>query len=488
MLRLRSLLRLRAPLLACVTALVATAPAVAWGPNGHRAGGAIAYSYLTPEARKAVDDLLGGQSLADASNWADEIRSNNAYDWVKPLHYVNIPRGADKIDLSRDCPGGNCVVAAITKYADVLRDPKSTRDQRIEALKLLAHFVEDVHQPLHASYADDKGGNMITVKLFGKRTNLHALWDSGMIDHRLGKGGSWDKWASSVRGRITDQNLKQWRASIDPSVWANESVSITKRLYAGLPANGEIGDPYIDANFNAVEERIAMAGVRLAAVLNSALGGAAPKDGAAETAPAGKPETSDTTKDAPKGAAKNAPKDAPKPATKPAAAPESAPAAAPTAPKTPATPSRPRALGTFEVSMTSQSSNLQPNGEGKPAPNPANPEAPMTGATLERMLVTKRYRGQLEGSGRGELLTARSGVPGSAGYVALELVTATIDGRSGTFVLLHTGTMDRGTGMQTATVVPDSATGQLAGLTGSMKIVLENGKHSYEFEYEMAGK
>jgi Protein of unknown function (DUF3224) len=125
-----------------------------------------------------------------------------------------------------------------------------------------------------------------------------------------------------------------------------------------------------------------------------------------------------------------------------------------------------RAQGTFEVRMTPV----------------ATDEKPGT-ATLGRLTLDKQYRGDLEASSTGEMLSAMTSTKGSAGYVAIERVTGTLHGRSGTFVLQHHGIMNRGHGTLSIGIVPDSGTGQLTGLGGSMKIIIESGKHSYELEY-----
>ena len=128
-----------------------------------------------------------------------------------------------------------------------------------------------------------------------------------------------------------------------------------------------------------------------------------------------------------------------------------------------------RASGTFDVNLTPQ----KPDGE---TPGPA----------VGRMLIDKKFHGDLEATSKGEMLTALTSVQGSAGYVAIERVSGTLKGRSGTFVLQHSGTMTRGEQQLTLTVVPDSGTGQLAGLTGRMMIIIADGKHSYDFEYTLA--
>jgi hypothetical protein len=126
------------------------------------------------------------------------------------------------------------------------------------------------------------------------------------------------------------------------------------------------------------------------------------------------------------------------------------------------------ATGTFEVKLT-------PQGEGDKA----------EGSTLGRMLIAKQIHGDLDGTSKGEMLTAGTDVKNSAGYVALERITGTLQGRAGSFVLQHSGTLTRGAPLQSITVVPDSGTGQLAGITGKMTIAIADGKHSYDFEYTL---
>lgn len=131
-------------------------------------------------------------------------------------------------------------------------------------------------------------------------------------------------------------------------------------------------------------------------------------------------------------------------------------------------PERPvstRATGTFQVQMAPQE----------------------TAAAIGRMSLDKQFHGDLEATGKGEMLAVQSGVQGSAGYVALEQVTGTLHGRTGTFYLQHTGTMDRGTPSLSITVVPDTGTGELVGLTGRLNIIIESGKHAYEFDYTLPG-
>lgn len=127
-----------------------------------------------------------------------------------------------------------------------------------------------------------------------------------------------------------------------------------------------------------------------------------------------------------------------------------------------------RASGTFEVRMSPQA-----------------PDEGAEGVGISRMLIDKRFEGDLEGTSRGQMLAAGTGVAGSAGYVAMEHVTGKLGGRGGTFVLQHSGTMERGAARLTVSVVPDSGMGELEGLSGTMEIVIEEGQHSYVFDYAL---
>lgn len=117
---------------------------------------------------------------------------------------------------------------------------------------------------------------------------------------------------------------------------------------------------------------------------------------------------------------------------------------------------------------------------------PQTPDGRFEDATMGRMTIDKQFHGDLEATSKGQMLSAMTDVKGSAGYVAMERVTGTLHGRSGSFVLQHSATMTRGVPQLSVTVVPDSGTGQLVGLTGKMDIIITAGKHSYDFEYTLA--
>jgi len=252
--------------------LAAVSPAFAWGAEGHRVIGTIASANFDEATAKAVRELLGDETVADACCWADEVRSDRQYDWLKPLHYINVPRRAERLDMTRDALDGQQIVTTIAKYRDVLKDPSKPKEERLLALRLVLHMVGDLHQPLHVSYADDLGGNKLTLTAFGKKSNLHRAWDTDLIRRRLKdtKGG-WPVMSADLREAITAEQRAAWTKSLDPLDWANESLVITRKVYANLPkAPGDVDDSYYEQWMPTVNERLQAAGIRLAALLNEA--------------------------------------------------------------------------------------------------------------------------------------------------------------------------------------------------------------------------
>ncbi len=173
--------RFAATLLALV--LVTPGPAIGWGLEGHAVVAEFATMRLTDAANAQVAALLEpGESLASVASWADDVRHKRSE--TAQWHFVDIPKSATQYDPARDCrptPHGDCVVAAIERFKTVLANATAARPARAEALKFLVHFVGDIHQPLHCADNHDRGGNDITVAFFKASTNLHAVWDTGII-------------------------------------------------------------------------------------------------------------------------------------------------------------------------------------------------------------------------------------------------------------------------------------------------------------------
>ncbi|AWN17268.1 S1/P1 nuclease [Salinisphaera sp. LB1] len=281
--------------LACVLLTIAglTLPlaAQAWGPQGHALIADIAAVHLTPHARTEVSRLLaadGHDRLDEIASWPDAIR--HARPATAPWHYVDIPLEASAYNAARDCPHGDCVVARISYFAHVLADRSAPQAQRIEALKFLVHFVADVQQPLHAEDHDDRGGNDVKLSYFGHRSNLHRIWDSGIVDHALdlhvGRHYAIDyaptrAAAARLDAGITPRECNEWRRGIHGARlsaaavrWANQAHRLARRVaYADLPAppRRNWSATYQRKTWPVVRRQILRGGVRLAAVLNTSL-------------------------------------------------------------------------------------------------------------------------------------------------------------------------------------------------------------------------
>jgi len=248
-------------LLVAILALFASSlPALAWGPIGHRAVGQIAEERLSAKAQQAVHGLLGDESLAEASLWADQIRSDDQWRVSSPWHYVNIPDGQTYNRARRDRDGD--VIEALERFVAVLHFDGSSREDKIAALKFIAHFVGDIHQPLHVGRASDRGGNEIRVSWFGKSSNLHRVWDSEVISRQRLSPRSLVRTLESRPSR----EVEAWRRD-SPMTWADESMALRPLVY-NMRGTG-LGRAYLREAGPVVEERLVQAGVRLAAVLDA---------------------------------------------------------------------------------------------------------------------------------------------------------------------------------------------------------------------------
>jgi nuclease S1 len=248
-----------------------TTPTWAWGRLGHRVIARLAEKQLTPSAKAAVVELLmPGESLADASTWADEHRRE--LPKTAPWHYVDVPLDEPRYHsiFAGDDPQRGYVVDKIHDFRVVLKDPgRSVEDRRI-ALRFLIHFVQDLHMPLHVGDNNDKGGNQTQVRFFDRGTNMHSLWDSGIIEFICDAEEYWLKDLAALETAETREGAK--RGTVED--WATESLLAARQAYR-VPQTGmrlksgqKLSDSYLDANLPVVRRRLDQAGVRLAMVLN----------------------------------------------------------------------------------------------------------------------------------------------------------------------------------------------------------------------------
>jgi hypothetical protein len=235
----------------------------AWGPTGHRATGHVADKYLNKKARKEIERILGGQSLAMAATWMDEIRSDSAYDYTADWHWVTLQDG-QTYEQSEKNPKGD-IIQALEKIITELKSKTLTPEEETKRVKMLIHLIGDIHQPLHVGGGSDRGGNDIRISWFRNESNLHRVWDSDMIDDtKL----SYSELAQSLE-KPTPAQLTGWQNS-SVKDWAYESMAYRKQVYD--IGSGKLGYQYSYKYFHIVRYRLLQAGVRLASVLNEIYG------------------------------------------------------------------------------------------------------------------------------------------------------------------------------------------------------------------------
>ncbi|MFY7670167.1 S1/P1 nuclease [Tenacibaculum sp. MEBiC06402] len=232
-----------------------------WGPTGHRATGKIAEKHLSRRAKKKIDELLQGESLAFISTYADEIKSDRNFRKYYSWHYVNMPLDSD-YESSEKNPKGD-LVTGVNYCIKVLKDEKSSIEDKRFHLKMLVHLIGDLHQPLHIGRKEDKGGNTIQVQWHGKGSNLHRVWDEDMLR----------KWGMSyieLADNAKDLSKNQIKAIQNGSLldWVKESHELTKMVYASAENGEKLRYRYSYVHFPIVREQLQKGGLRLAKLLN----------------------------------------------------------------------------------------------------------------------------------------------------------------------------------------------------------------------------
>ncbi len=232
-----------------------------WSKTGHRVIGEVAQHHLSGKARKALDKLLGGQSLASVANYADEIKADGMYRKYDPWHYVNYPADKKYPEVPPSQEGD--VVSGIEKCMEVIRDVRSNHADRVFHLKLLIHLVGDLHQPMHVGRLEDKGGNDLQVQWFNRGSNLHKIWDTNMIDDY---GMSYSELAAS----LPELSKSEARALQQGSVldWVEESQDMANQIYDSVEVGEKLYYQYSYVWWTKVEFQLQKGGLRLAKVLN----------------------------------------------------------------------------------------------------------------------------------------------------------------------------------------------------------------------------
>ncbi len=232
-----------------------------WSKTGHRVIGEVAENYLSKKAKKELNKILGGQSLAAVSNYADFIKTDNSYGKFSPWHYVNYPSDKDYSEVTPSDKGD--LIVGIRKCKQVLESSTSTIEQKEFYLKMLIHLIGDLHQPLHVGRLEDRGGNDIPLRWFGRATNLHKLWDSNMIDDY---GMSYSELAKKLM--VVDREKVAFLQEGTLLDWVEESQDIANEVYDSVEIGEKLGYKYGYKYWEVLENQLIKGGVRLAKVLN----------------------------------------------------------------------------------------------------------------------------------------------------------------------------------------------------------------------------
>lgn len=256
--------------------------ATAWGPTGHRVTARIAQNHLSPAATRQVEALVGPAGLAPISTWADEIKSEPRYTGrgegaidTRPWHYINAEDAAGYDALVARTASDDRIdhlVDALRQHEAVLADREAPAAQRAEALRWIVHLIGDLHQPLHVGRAEDKGGNAVKVQWFGQPSNLHRVWDSGLIDSQQ---LSFSEYVSFIDHAPAERVKATQRGTYDD--WAKEGIALRPQVYDIWARKTKDGRPELFWAYRyrckpIIDDRLLAGGLRLAARLNALLG------------------------------------------------------------------------------------------------------------------------------------------------------------------------------------------------------------------------
>jgi hypothetical protein len=243
-------------------------PASAFGYLGHRLAGEVAEEYLCDEAQVQLEVLNSKYAFVTAGSWADKVRYRKEWSYSRPWHYINVDSNKFSAEIPRNSKGD--VLTAIYRFRAELAATNLDIEQRRYAMLFLVHFVVDAHQPLHTGYKKDLGGNKIKVLLDNKKTSLHSVWDTGLLQYE-------DQSIEDYTAALLAQSVGQELAWLDstPEDWVQESMDLRPLAYDYLrSANrdslglAELSETYLSDSKQVIDLRLAQAGVRLAGEMN----------------------------------------------------------------------------------------------------------------------------------------------------------------------------------------------------------------------------
>ncbi len=240
---------------------------MAWGLLGHRIVGEIADSYLSKKAKRAISGILGNESVAMCSNWADFIKSDPAYNYLSNWHYVNLKAGLSQSEAISQLEADTATNAytKINFLASQLKNTLLPQADKVLYLRMLIHLVGDVHQPMHVGRPDDLGGNKVKVLWFNDPYNLHQIWDDVLISFQK---LSYTEYVTAINFTSRDQR-KTWQHE-PVSLWFYNSYQVAEKIYADVKGNEDkLGFQYNFKYKSILDEQLLKGGVHLAGMLNT---------------------------------------------------------------------------------------------------------------------------------------------------------------------------------------------------------------------------
>lgn len=254
----------------CLCFLTLSITGMAWGLLGHRIVGEIAEQYLTSRAKIAIRKILGSESLAMSSNWADFIKSDSTYDYLEAWHYADFTKGLDRTRFMNELKADTAVDAytRLNFLVKSLKDPATAQEMKLMYLRLLIHIVGDIHQPLHVSRNGTRGGNDVKVNWFTTPSNLHRIWDNDLIDNQK---LSYTEYAKAINSPGLAQ-FQTWQKQ-PMAEWFYESYTLSETLHDEITQpNARLGYEYNFKYLDTLNNQLLKGGVRLAGLLNQIFG------------------------------------------------------------------------------------------------------------------------------------------------------------------------------------------------------------------------
>ena len=242
--------------------LLSSADLFAWGQKGHDTTCAIAEKHLTGRAKRQINDILDGKSIVYWANWLDNASHTPEFAYTKTWHYKNIDAD-ETYETAVENPSGD-VEKAIAAQIAALKSGTLNKEAQAQALKMLVHLVGDLHCPMHMGHRSDSGGNRWQVQFFNNGTNLHSIWDSGLLENA--HKWTYTEWVNQIDRGSRKENKAIMQGTL--ADWGKETLEVATEVYAKTPVGQKMSYDEVAFWAPTIETQLQKGGLRLAAILN----------------------------------------------------------------------------------------------------------------------------------------------------------------------------------------------------------------------------